>query len=430
MAAIDPFASIAELCSLSSSQEEYLLRSRFALEPPPDSPIPFLSDSSQDAASADPRLESTPIRMESLPETPVEENQPEDSPGGGVQATSGGAGDDDDSDKDTVVIGGGSSEEDSAAVDLSRDTYPLFSIEPESESTERIESQDKVILCNSEEPRALDGELGFGDGGVCKPLITVSRNSDKVGGSGISVSEKKWKGLTRCLGLLQSVSEKREGSSSCCRTPLLRTPQSHLGSDPALVVQRSIVSLQKLGSPLKGLATASEKQGGNFSKSTSLQTSQANLGIEPAPVLQRSLKSLEKMGSTTQERKQGPKPVQVGNRLASAIAIERTADGKSEAAQRGSAAKRKLEYVGEGLDSNAAAETNMVETVEHMTMSQGDASVRRSGKRAKEPSRSSPEMAALLGLLNIFAAKEPVRDSKVESMSLIDICKMHGMTFP
>ncbi|CAI0438248.1 unnamed protein product [Linum tenue] len=427
MAAIDPFASIAELCSLSSSQEEYLRRSRFALEPPPDSPIPFLSDSSQDAASADLRLESTPIRMESLPETPVEENQPEDSPGGGVQATSGGAGNDDDSDKDTVVIGGGSSEEDSAAVDLSRDTYPLFSIEPESESTERIESQDKVILCNSEEPRVLDGELGFGDGGVCKPLITVSRNSDKVGGSGISVSEKKWKGLTRCLGLLQSVSEKREGSSSCCRTPLLRTPQSNLGSDPALVVQRSIVSLQKLGSPLKGLATASEKQGGNFSKSMFLQTSEANLGIDPALVLQRSL---EKMGSTTKERKQGPESVQAVKRLASAIAIEHTDDGKSEAAQRGSAAKRKLEYVGEGFGSNAAAETNVLENVEHMTTSQGDTSLPRSGKRAKEPSRSSPEVATLLGLLNIFAAKEPVRDSKVESMSLIDICKMHGMTFP
>ncbi|CAI0377033.1 unnamed protein product [Linum tenue] len=371
MAAIDPFASVAELCSVSSSQDEYLRRSRFLLEPPRDSHIPFISDSSQDAASADLLRESTPIRMESPPESPVEENQAGGSPGRGVQA-SGRVGNDDDSDEGTLVISGDSSEEDSAAAYLSRDTYHLFSIEQESNSKERVESPDK------------------------------------------------------------SLSEEREGqgTSSCSGTPLLRTPQSNLGSNPALVVQRSIMSLEKLGSPLKGLTTVSEKERGNFCESEFLQTSQANLGIEPALVLLGSLKSLEKMGSTTKEQKQGLKSIQAAEGLQSAIAVDHTADGKREAAQQGFASKRKLESSGEQLESEAGAETNVVDNVEHTMTSQRDRSLGRSGKRAKEPSKLPPKVAALMGILNIFAAKEDIRDSTVVSMRLIDICKMHGMTFP
>ncbi|EEF31152.1 conserved hypothetical protein [Ricinus communis] len=170
-----PFASIAELCHISSSQEELLKRCRFAGEPETDE---SLSDESGENDDTTP-VESTGIMMISPPESPEEEeeedheNIPRDNdvfhtpPEESTLATS-----QEhelhqrvDSHEDRMVLGdekieASLTDNDSTAVDLGRDTDLGFSTEVE--LTERIEvdsGTDVNSILEGEDFRVLKREL-------------------------------------------------------------------------------------------------------------------------------------------------------------------------------------------------------------------------------------------------------------------------------
>ncbi|XP_015582129.1 uncharacterized protein LOC8269019 [Ricinus communis] len=175
-----PFASIAELCHISSSQEELLKRCRFAGEPETDE---SLSDESGENDDTTP-VESTGIMMISPPESPEEEeeedheNIPRDNdvfhtpPEESTLATS-----QEhelhqrvDSHEDRMVLGdekieASLTDNDSTAVDLGRDTDLGFSTEVE--LTERIEvdsGTDVNSILEGEDFRVLKRELDSSNG--------------------------------------------------------------------------------------------------------------------------------------------------------------------------------------------------------------------------------------------------------------------------
>ncbi|KAF5729955.1 hypothetical protein HS088_TW20G00324 [Tripterygium wilfordii] len=349
----DPFASLTELCQISSSQED-CLRSRFAGEPEPD-PDPDDSNSSDDQDDSrdtgDIHVETTPIEILSPPESSEEkdndgcsqQDQFHTPPEGSSLASSQGqqsvhhdhvAGDQSMAvDSDCTDI--------SKAVDLGRDTDLGFSEEVElaqkrdsasggdsSRAVVRVQ-ENEVIQSESNVIRISNIQSSLNVGLTDSPMETfllVTPTGKSVGK--VAKSTEKLKSPSQN----PKISEKDED---------LGTPRACLGIVSEKSEKRSIISTMKLTSPLKD----SENLGGNVN----FDTPNARLGTNREEVKVGFAESLEKLKPDLATPQHDNTEALQNHQFSEAVLIGTSNDGESVHGK--GSAKRKLKFPAEAIRS-------------------------------------------------------------------------------